>query len=78
LRTWAAVVRDEALRLLGATRPSSKSRVVGIEAGYADSIAEAARRADSIVAANAAVGVRLRSAINEALGVLADIRKAAA
>ena len=55
-----------------------KNRLVGIEAAYANSIAEAARRADSIVAANAAVGVRLRSAINEALGVLADIRKAAA
>ena len=55
-----------------------KARLIGIEAGYANSIAEAARRADSIVAANAAVGVRLRSAINEALGVLADIRKAVA
>ena len=59
-----------------------KARLIGIEAGYADSIAEAARRADSIFGANAAVGVRLRSAINEALRVLAaaavDIRNVAA
>jgi hypothetical protein len=59
-----------------------KTGLVGIEAGYANSIAEAARRAGSIFEANAAVGARLRSAINEALGELAaaaaDIRKAAA
>jgi hypothetical protein len=59
-----------------------KSRLVGIEAAYANSIAEAARRADSIFEANAAVGARLRSVINEALGELAaaaaDIRKVAA
>ena len=59
-----------------------KNRLVGIEAAYANSIAEAARRAGSIFEANAAVGVRLRSMINEALGELAaaaaDIRKVAA
>jgi hypothetical protein len=59
-----------------------KTGLVGIEAGYANSIAEAARRAGSIFEANAAVGARLRSAINEALGELAaaaaNIRKAAA
>ena len=59
-----------------------KNRLVGIEAAYANSIAEAARRVDSIFEANAAVGVRLRSVINEALGELAaaaaDIRKVAA
>jgi hypothetical protein len=33
-----------------------KARLIGIEAGYANSIAEAARRAGSIVEANAAVG----------------------
>jgi len=59
-----------------------KNRLVGIEAAYANSIAEAARRAGSIFEANAAVGVRLRSVINEALGELAaaaaDIRKVAA
>jgi hypothetical protein len=50
-----------------------KTRLVGIEAGYANSIAEAARRADSIFEANAAVGARLRSAINEALGILVAV-----
>jgi hypothetical protein len=59
-----------------------KSRLVGIEAAYANSIAEAARRAGSIFEANAAVGVVLRSVINEALGELAaaaaDIREVAA
>jgi hypothetical protein len=42
-------------------------------AAYANSIAEAARRADSIFEANAAVGARLRSAINEALGILVAV-----
>ena len=37
-----------------------KTRLVGIEAGHANSIAEAARRAGSIFEAHAAVGVRLR------------------
>ena len=59
-----------------------KSRLVGIEAAHANGLAEAARRANSIFEANAAVGVRLRSVINEALGELAaaaaDIRKPAA
>jgi hypothetical protein len=60
-----------------------KSRLVGIEARCANGIAEAARRADNICEANAAVGVRLRSAIAEALGTLVAItadktRKAAA
>jgi hypothetical protein len=48
-------------------------RLETIPAGYANSIAEAARRADSIVEANAAVGTRLRSAINEALGIVRDV-----
>jgi hypothetical protein len=47
-----------------------RSRLEDIPAGYANGIAEAARRADSINAANDAVGVRLRSAITEAMGVL--------
>jgi hypothetical protein len=47
-----------------------RSRLEDIPAGYSNGIAEAARRADSIDAANAAVGVRLRSAITEALGIL--------
>jgi hypothetical protein len=59
-----------------------KNRLVGIEAAYANSVAESARRADSIFEANAAVGACLRSMINEALGELAaaaaDIRKPAA
>ena len=60
-----------------------KSRLVGIEARCANGIAEAARRADNICEANAAVGARLRSAITEALGILAcataeKTRKAAA
>jgi hypothetical protein len=50
-----------------------KTRLVGIEAGYANSIAEAARRARSIFEANAAVGAGLRSAINEALGILVAV-----
>ena len=50
-----------------------RSRLDDIPAGYANGIAEAARRADSINEANAAVGVRLRSAITEALGILAAI-----
>jgi hypothetical protein len=45
------------------------TRLVDIEAGYANGIAEAARRADNICEANAAVVVRLRSAITEALGI---------
>jgi hypothetical protein len=48
-------------------------RLEAIPAGYANSIAETARRADSIVAANAGVGARLRSAINEAVGILRDV-----
>ena len=60
-----------------------RSRLEDIPAGYANGIAEAARRADGINEANAAVGVRLRSAITEALGILVAItadktRKAAA
>ena len=60
-----------------------RSRLEDIPAGYANGIAEAARRADGINEANAAVGVRLRSAIAEALGILVAItadktRKAAA
>ena len=59
------------------------ARLEDIPAGYANAIAEAARRADNICEANAAVGVRLRSAITEALGILVAItadktRKAAA
>jgi hypothetical protein len=49
------------------------ARLEDIPAGYANSIAEAARRADSIIEANAAVGTRLRSAINEALGIVRDV-----
>ena len=48
-------------------------RLEAIPSGYANSIAEAARRADSIIEANAAVGTRLRSAMNEALGVLSIV-----
>jgi hypothetical protein len=60
-----------------------KARLEDIPAGYANGIAEAARRADGINQANAAVGVRLRSAITEAAGILVAItadktRKAAA
>jgi hypothetical protein len=60
-----------------------KARLEDIPAGYSNGIAEAARRADNICEANAAVGVRLRSAITEALGTLVAItadktRKAAA
>jgi hypothetical protein len=60
-----------------------KARLEDILAGYANGIAEAARRADGINEANAAVGVRLRSAITEAAGILVAItadktRKAAA
>jgi hypothetical protein len=50
-----------------------RSRLEDIPAGYANSIAEAARRAGSIFEANAAVGARLRSAINEALGILVAV-----
>jgi hypothetical protein len=50
-----------------------RSRLEDIPAGYSNGIAEAARRADSIDAANAAVGVRLRSAITKALGILVAI-----
>ncbi len=50
-----------------------KARLVGIEARCANGIAEAARRADGINEANAAVGARLRSAITEALGTLVTI-----
>ena len=50
-----------------------RSRLEDIPAGYANSIAEAARRADSIFEANAAVGAGLRSAINEALGILVAV-----
>ena len=60
-----------------------RSRLEDIPAGCANGIAEAARRADDINRANAAVGVRLRSAITEALGIVVAItadktRKAAA
>jgi hypothetical protein len=60
-----------------------KARLEDIPAGYANGIAEAARRADGINQANAAVGVRLRAAITEAAGILVAItadktRKAAA
>ena len=59
-----------------------KTRLDDIPARCANGIAEAARRADCINAANEAVGVRLRSAIAEAMGVLAitaeKTRKAAA
>ena len=60
-----------------------RSRLDDIPAGYANGIAEAARRADNICEANAAVGARLRSAITEALGIPVAItadktRKAAA
>ena len=48
-----------------------RERLEDIPAGYANGIAEAARRADSIIEANAAVGMRLRSAMNEALGIVA-------
>jgi len=47
-----------------------KARLEDIPAGYANGIAEAPRRADGINEANAAVGVRLRSAIAEAVGIL--------
>ena len=50
-----------------------RSRLEDIPAGYSNGIAEAARRADGINEANAAVGVRLRSAITEALGTLVAI-----
>ena len=50
-----------------------KARLEDIPAGYANGIAEAARRADGINEANAAVGVRLRSAITEALGIVAAV-----
>jgi hypothetical protein len=50
-----------------------RCRLEDIPAGYANGIAEAARRADSVVAANAAVGARLRSAITEALEILAAV-----
>jgi hypothetical protein len=60
-----------------------RSRLEDIPAGYSNGIAEAARRADGINEANAAVGVRLRSVIAEALGIVVAItadktRKAAA
>src|ERR1700726_4992379 len=60
-----------------------RSRLEDIPAGYANGIAEAARRPDNICEANAAVGARLRSAIAEAVGILVAItaekaRKAAA
>jgi hypothetical protein len=50
-----------------------RSRLEDIPAGYANGIAEAARRADGLNEANAAVGVRLRSAITEALGIVAAV-----
>ncbi len=50
-----------------------KARLEDIPAGYSNGIAEAARRADGINQANAAVGVRLRSAITEAVGILMAI-----
>ena len=50
-----------------------KARLEDIPAGYANGIAEAPRRADGINEANAAVGVRLRSAITEAVGILVAI-----
>ena len=50
-----------------------KTRLVGIEAAYANTVAEVARRAGSIFEANAAVGAGLRSAINEALGILVAV-----
>ena len=50
-----------------------RSRLEDIPAGYSNGIAEAARRADNICEANAAVGARLRSAITEALGILAGV-----
>src|SRR6478672_6116908 len=50
-----------------------RSRLEDIPAGYSNGIAEAARRADGINEANAAVGVRLRSAITEALGIVAAV-----
>jgi hypothetical protein len=45
-----------------------RSRLEDIPAGYSNGIAEAARRADGINQANAAVGARLRSAITEDAG----------
>ena len=45
-----------------------RSRLEDIPAGYSNGIAEAARRADGINEANAAVGVRLRSAMPTRLG----------
>ena len=50
-----------------------RSRLEDIPAGYANTIAEAARRADSISEANPALGARLRSAFNEALGILVAV-----
>ena len=50
-----------------------RSRLEDIPAGYANGIAEAARRAAGINEANAAVGVRLRSVIAEVLGILVAI-----
>jgi hypothetical protein len=50
-----------------------KARLEDRPAGYSNGIAEAARRANDINRANAAVGVRLRSAITEALGILVAI-----
>ena len=60
-----------------------KARLEDIPAGYANGIAEAARRAAGINEANAAVGVRLRSVIAEVPEILVAItadktRKAAA
>jgi hypothetical protein len=49
------------------------ARLEDIPASFANGIAEAARRADGINQANAAVGVRLRSAITEAVGILVAI-----
>ena len=50
-----------------------RSRLEDIPAGYANGIAEAARRADGINQADAAVGVRLCAAITEAVEVLVAV-----
>jgi hypothetical protein len=52
-----------------------RSRLEDIPAGYANSIAEAARRAGSIFEANAAVGARLRSAIPRARARASNSRR---
>jgi hypothetical protein len=63
------VPAEEVNRLL----ETVEERLTDIEAGYANDIAAAARRADSIWEANAAVGQRLRGAIAEALRILATV-----